>query len=147
MAINKLTAAKVTALIKAGTQGRHGDGGGLYLQINGGSAAWPFRYIRPGKERQIGLGPVRDVSLAQARDKADAHRKALAQDDDPQAVREEAKAATVTFAEAAAQFLAHYRRGLRNEKHRTQLGSRLEAYAYPKLGRLPVNRITLNHVL
>jgi len=147
-AIHKLSAAKVAALVKANTQGRHGDGGGLYLQIDGGSAAWLFRYIRAGKERMIGLGPARDVTLAIARDKAEMHRKTLARDDDPQAVRQESKAqASVTFIDAATQFLAHYRRGLRNEKHRTQLGSRLEAYAYPVLGRLPVNRITLNHVL
>jgi len=145
--IHKLTAAKVAALVKAGTQGRHGDGGGLYLQINGGSASWLFRYIRAGKERMIGLGPARDVTLAIARDKAEMHRKTLAQDDDPQEARAQAKAATVTFVDAATQFLAHYRRGLRNEKHRSQLGTRLEAYAYPTLGRLPVNRITLNHVL
>jgi integrase len=144
-AIHKLSAAKVAALIKAGQQGRHGDGGGLYLQIDGGSAAWLFRYIRQGKERMVGLGPARDVSLAQAREKADAHRKTLARDDDPQ-IADKAQP-SVTFADAAAQFLAHYRRGLKNEKHRSQLGSRLEAYAYPTLGRLPVNRITLNHVL
>lgn len=145
--LHKLTAAKVAALIKAGTQGRHGDGGGLYLQIDGNSAAWLFRYIRHGHERQIGLGPARDVTLAQARDKADAHRKTLAQDDDPQMARQRDKLATVTFAEAAEQFLANYRRGLKNEKHRSQLGTRLESYAFPKLGRMPVNRITLDHVL
>src|SRR5262245_34062080 len=145
--LHKLSAAKVTALIKDNTQGRHGDGGGLYLQISGGSASWLYRYIRDGKERNVGLGPVRDVSLAQARERAAEHRTTLAQDDDPLEARARVKAATVTFAEAAEQFLANYRRGLKNEKHRTQLGSRLEAYVYPGLGRMPVNRITLDHVL
>src|SRR5262245_10531066 len=140
--LHKLSARKVADLIKDNTQGRHGDGGGLYLQIAGGSASWLYRYIRDGKEKNLGLGPARDVNLAQARDKAAAHRTTLAQEDDPQS-----KQASVTFAEAAAQFLEHYRRGLRNEKHRSQLGSRLEAYAYPVLGRLPVNRIKLDHVL
>jgi integrase len=145
--IHKLTAAKVAALIKDNKQGRHGDGGGLYLQVDGGSSAWIFRYIRHGRERQAGLGPARDVTLAQAREKAAAHRSTLAQDDDPQMASIRAKATTVTFAEAAEQFLVNYRRGLKNEKHRSQLVPRLEAYAYPKLGRLPVNRITLEHVL
>jgi integrase len=145
--IHQLTAAEVAKLIKAGTQGRHGDGGGLYLQIDGGSAAWLFRYIRHGHERQVGLGPARDVTLVQARDKAQDHRSTLAQDDDPQMARQRDKLATVTFAEAAEQFLSGYRRGLKNEKHRTQLGTRLESYAYPVLGRMAVNRITLDHVL
>jgi integrase len=145
--LHKLTAAKVAALIKDNAQGRHGDGGGLYLQVDGGSAAWLFRFIRHGRERQIGLGPARDVTLAQARDKAQAHRSTLARDDDPQMARQRDKLATVTFADAAEQFLVNYRRGLKNEKHRSQLSTRFETYAYPKLGRLPVNRITLEHVL
>jgi integrase len=145
--LHKLTAAKVAALIKDNKQGRHGDGGGLYLQIDGNSAAWLFRYIRHGRERQAGLGPARDVTLAQARDKAQAHRSTLARDDDPQMARLRDKLSTVTFAQAAEQFLVNYRRGLKNEKHRSQLSTRFETYAYPKLGRLPVNRITLEHVL
>src|SRR5262245_23185242 len=75
--LHKLTAAKVAALIKANAQGRAGDGDGLYLQIVGGSASWLFRYIRDGRERQIGLGPARDVTLAQARHKAHAQRSTL----------------------------------------------------------------------
>ena len=145
--LHKLTAAKVAALIKDNKQGRHGDGGGLYLQIDGNSAAWLFRYIRHGRERQAGLGPARDVTLAQARDKALAHRSTLARDDDPQMARLRDKLSTVTFAQAAEQFLSSYRRTLKNAKHRSQLVPRLEAYAYPKLGRLPVNRISLEHVL
>jgi len=145
--LHKLTAAKVAALIKDNKQGRHGDGGGLYLQIDGNSAAWLFRYIRHGRERQAGLGPARDVTLAQARDKAQAHRSTLAQDDDPQMARIRDKLSTVTFAEATAQFLALYRQGLKNEKHREQLGNTIEKYAFPKLGSLPVKAITFNHVL
>jgi integrase len=145
--LHKLTAAKVAALIKDNKQGRHGDGGGLYLQIDGNSAAWLFRYIRHGRERQAGLGPARDVTLAQARDKAQAHRSTLARDDDPQMARLRDKLSTVTFAQAAEQFLVNYRRGLKNEKHRSQLSTRFETYAYPKLGSLRVDRITLEHVL
>src|SRR5262245_50421980 len=146
-ALHKLSAAKVATRIKANTQGRHGDGGGLYLQIDGGSAAWLFRYIREGKEKNLGLGAARDTSLALAREKAAAHRATLSQDDDPLDARARAKASTVTFREAAEQFLANYRRGLRNEKHKSQLGSRLDAYVMPQLGKVPVNRITLDHVL
>src|SRR5262245_47508574 len=109
--LHKLSARKVADLIKDATnnQGRHGDGGGLYLKIAGGSASGLYRYIRDGKERNLGLGPARDVSLAQARAKADEHRKTLDREDDLPTTN------SVTFAEAAAQFLEHYRRGLRNE--------------------------------
>lgn len=150
MATNKLTATEVAKLIKDNKQGRHGDGGGLYLEIKGGSASWIFRFIRQGRERQMGLGPARDVSLAQAREKAQAHRTALANDSDPQLERDRERASknptTVTFQIAAEQFLDNYRRGLKNEKHRAQVGTRLETYAFPVLGRMAVNRIETSDV-
>src|SRR5262245_46074327 len=145
--IEKLTAAKVATLIKAGTQGRHGDGGGLYLQINGGSASWLFRYIRHGRERNLGLGPAHAVSLADAREAAQKHRAALVKDEDPQVERDRDKLAiTVTFKEAAEEFLTKYRVGLKNQKHRSQLGARLETYAYPVLGQMSVDSIDVMHI-
>ena len=145
MSKNKLTAGKVEALIRAGTQGRHSDGGGLYLAINGGSAAWVFRYIIDGRERQMGLGPARNVPLAIARNKAQGHRATLAQHEDPQG-GDESAVRTVTFREAAGEFLKKYRAGLKNEKHREQVDTRLATYAYPELGGLPVNRIKVAHI-
>lgn len=147
--IYKLTATAIDKLIKAGTQGRHGDGGGLYLQITGGSAAWVFRYIRDGRERMLGLGPARDVSLAAARDKAQDHRAALARGHDPQSGDDEEAPAepSPSFEQAAKEFIVNYCRALKNEKHREQVGRTLEVYVYPRLGRVPVNRITINHVL
>lgn len=51
--------------------GRYPDGGGLYLQITpSGGKSWIFRYHTAGRERQMGLGPLEFVSLAEAREKA-----------------------------------------------------------------------------
>src|SRR5262245_26412259 len=60
--------------------GWHGDGGGLYLQCSVAadgsiSRSWVFRYRANGRERWMGLGPLRDVSLAEAREKAATARK------------------------------------------------------------------------
>src|SRR5262245_29696916 len=60
--------------------GWHGDGGGLYLQCSVAadgsiSRSWVFRYRAGDRERWMGLGPLRDVSLAEARDKAAVARK------------------------------------------------------------------------
>ncbi|MGP1678890.1 MAG: Arm DNA-binding domain-containing protein, partial [Burkholderiales bacterium] len=53
------------------TPGYYCDGGGLYLQIaKGGSKSWIFRYTLKGKTREMGLGSLNAVTLAQARDKA-----------------------------------------------------------------------------
>jgi hypothetical protein len=65
----------LTALqVKNAKQGdKLGDGGGLRLDVDrNGNRSWIFRYTSPvtSKERFMGLGPLRDVSLAQARDAA-----------------------------------------------------------------------------
>jgi hypothetical protein len=50
-----------------------GDGGGLWLVCRrGGNKNWQFRYTIDGREQAIGLGSVRDVSLAEARERVDA---------------------------------------------------------------------------
>jgi hypothetical protein len=65
------------AFIQSAPLGRHADGAGLYLQVHGGNGAlhrsWLFRY----RKRWMGLGPTRDVSLAQARRKAQECRQQL----------------------------------------------------------------------
>src|SRR5690349_23161839 len=52
----KLSAISVR---RASKRGKYGDGGGLWLQVYGhGSKSWLFRYMREGKPREMGLGPV-----------------------------------------------------------------------------------------
>jgi hypothetical protein len=58
-----------------------GDGGGLRLDVDrSGNKSWVFRFTSPvnAKERFMGLGPLRDVTLAQARDAA-AEARSLSQ--------------------------------------------------------------------
>jgi len=63
--LNRLTAIHVTRTKKPGV---YRDGGGLYLQVSRTLAkSWLFRYMRQGKARGMGLGPVHTVSLVEAR--------------------------------------------------------------------------------
>ena len=49
----------------------HADGDGLYLQVTGSQArSWIFRYRWNGKHHEMGLGSLKAVSLADAREKA-----------------------------------------------------------------------------
>lgn len=90
--INKLTDRQLKAWVEKGTTQRLGDGGGLYASRNqSGSIAWIFLYIREGKRKVIGLGSLRDVSLADARKQAEEHRKVLATGGDPVETKAEAK--------------------------------------------------------
>jgi len=72
---NKLAAVAVKQL----GPGLHGDGGGLWLQVtrNRRGRSWVFRYSFKGKAREMGLGSLDTVSLAEARAAATECRKLL----------------------------------------------------------------------
>ena len=64
--------------------GRYGDGGGLYLQVTSPTnCCWLFRWERGGRERSMGLGPLRTFSLPEARERARKVRQLLADGIDP----------------------------------------------------------------
>ena len=83
---NKLSDARVRAAAK---QGRHSDGGGLYLSIGPtGGKSWTFVWVKDGRKREMGLGAYPAVSLAQARGKAAECRASVAEGRDPIAERD-----------------------------------------------------------
>ena len=72
-----------------------GDGNGLRLDVDkNGNASWLLRFKSPvtGKERYLGLGPLRDVGLADAREAASAARTLLRSNIDPIEHRKEERA-------------------------------------------------------
>jgi integrase len=144
--INQLSAQQV---LKLKTPGMYPDGAGLYLQVTGkGAKSWILRYSLKGKAREMGLGSLRKVSLADARRKAaDCHRL-LDDHVDPiehrrlrRADAEFAMAKTITFKEAADTYMATHRAGLRNPKHAAQWSSTIATYVEPILGKLSVREI------
>jgi integrase len=149
--VNQLTAMKVQKL-KA--PGMHPDGAGLYLQVTGaGAKSWVLRYSLRGKAREMGLGSLRKVGLADARRKASECHKLLDGHVDPiehrksaRAVAALANAENITFREAAAQYIAIRSKGLKNAKHAAQWGTTIATYAEPTLGKLLVRDIDTGHV-
>ncbi len=125
------------------------DGGGLYLRVSPtGSKSWVFRFQLDGKRRDMGLGPFPDISLAEARGNASAHRKQRHEGIDPldaKAAQRQAQRLSVakgrTFREVAEEFIGRNEAGWRNAKHRQQWVNTLQTYAYPTLGELPVSAI------
>jgi integrase len=151
--VNKLTPLRVNSL-KA--PGKYADGLGLYLVIRRpGDKAWAFRYMVNGRARQLGLGPLHTVSLAEARNRAREARQLILDGRDPIEVRHEAQAAakierlkTMTFRQAAIDVLQTTKiEGFKNDKHRKQWRSTLEQYAFPVLGDLPLQSIDTALVL
>ncbi len=133
---------------------------GLNLQValgpDGYTRSWVFRYTSPvtGKRREIGLGPLSLRGLAEVREMADVCRKQIASGIDPKTLRDAEKAeraavrpVVLTFQQAAEQCIATRQHEWKNAKHRHQWGATLKTYAYPTLGALPVDRITMELVL
>ena len=115
--VNRLTAVAVARKSKPG---RYGDGNGLWLQVSpAATKSWLFRYMRNGKARQMGLGPVHTVSLAEAREKATKCRKVLLAGDDPIETRRARRMAVlveaaqgITFKKCAEKYIAAHEAGL-----------------------------------
>jgi integrase len=120
MARHLLSSRRVTGLLSGGKPRRHGDGGCLYLQVNGPDrGAWVFMNKRSGKQWPIGLGSARDVSLKDARELAEACRRAVRLGRDPKSVLAEATG-ELTFDTAARELIDSMAPGWRNAKHRAQ---------------------------
>ena len=127
----------------------HADGGGLYLQVTrAGVPSWTFRFMRNGRERYMGLGPLHTISLAEARKRAADARLQKIEGGDPIETRRAKRAAArteqakvMTFQACAEAYISANEKGWRNPKHAAQWPATLSTYAYPVLGDLPVHAI------
>ncbi len=129
--------------------GRYGDGNGLYLVVDpSGAKRWLLRVVVQGKRRDIGLGGLSFVTLAEARERAAAYRKIAREGGDPLAERQKAVVLSVpTFAEAAEQVYADHRSTWRNEKHAAQWITTLRTYAVPHIGTKRLDQIDTPDIL
>jgi integrase len=140
MTRHSLSARRVATLVNGGKKRRHGDGGCLYLQVNGpGRGAWVFMAKRGGKQRPIGLGSVRDVPLKDARELAEGCRQALRKGRDPRSVLAEA-AGELTFDAAARELVESMAPSWRNARHRAQWSMTLLGAVLAKDGTIKKTR-------
>ncbi|MCB1668015.1 MAG: tyrosine-type recombinase/integrase [Pseudomonadales bacterium] len=125
------------------------DGRGLYLRIKPNNAKlWIFNYTRPitKKRANLGLGIFPDLSLADAREKAQELRSVLTKGIDPQEFRQaqELKAREAyanTFQVVAERWLKLKRPNV-SDTYYKKIDDRLSKYVFPKLGNIPVHKIT-----
>ncbi|MYA33392.1 MAG: DUF4102 domain-containing protein [Gemmatimonadales bacterium] len=130
------------AFVRAAPPGRYCDGNTLYLFVQrSGSRSWVQRLVIRGRRRDLGLGSVALVSLAEARVKARANRKLAREGGDPMAERRRARDVP-SFAEAAARVLEQKQAGWRSEKHASDWMSSLHRYAFPRIGKVAVSEVT-----
>jgi integrase len=144
----KLSAVRIR---KIKNPGRYGDGRGLWLHVGPtGTKSWVFRFTRAGKARELGLGSLSAVSLAEAREAAREARRLVVSGLDPIDVRKansERPDASILFEDAAEQYITSHQAGWKNEKHRDQWRATLKRYAYPIIGNLTVAQVDTPLVL
>ena len=148
-----ITGKLTKKLVESLGPGRHGDGNGLHLVVDqSGARRWIVRVTVKGqKNRQgkplrtdFGLGGADLVSLPQAREKALEYRRMARQGLNP---RYNAQREIPTFEEIAEQVHIERLPTWKNPKHGQQWINTLRDYAFPKIGRMPVDGIGQPEVL
>ena len=151
----KLTAVSIKQLKKTG---RYADGNGLYLQVRETSdpdnpnKSWVFRWGAGGKNN-MGLGTLKDVTLAEARVIAAAHHRMITAGQDPRQAREQQRIEArqrqdaLTFEEAAKTYIESKQDGWKNKKHAQQWTNTLTAYANTEIGTTPCAEVTTEQIL
>ncbi len=139
----KLTKKLVENLVA----GRHGDGNGLYLVVDpSGARRWIVRVVVKGQKNKkgaplrtdFGLGGADIVPLNQARERALEYRRMAKQGLNP---RFNARQEVQTFEEVAQQVHIDRMPTWKSTKHGQQWINTLRDYAFPKIGRMPIDSI------
>lgn len=128
------------------------DERGLYLEISpSGGRWWRWKYRFNGKEKRLSLGVYPDVSLKQARERRDDHRKMLANNIDPSENRKAAKASHASRSANSFEIVAREWMGKNSsawvEKHRKKIERLFERDLFPRLGSRPIAEIDAPELL
>ena len=133
--------------------GRHGDGNGLYLVVDpSGARRWIVRVVVKGQKNKkgaplrtdFGLGGADIVTINQARERALEYRRMAKQGLNP---RFDARQEVLTFEEVAQQVHIDRMPTWKNAKHGQQWINTLRDYAFPKIGRMPIDSIDQPEVM
>lgn len=135
-----------TAQIKAAPPGKYSDGGGLWLNKRAkGGSQWFLRVTVHGRRREMGLGPVGDVPLKQARIEAEHWRRLARKGLDPIKERErqrrEAARNLHLLKDIALDAFESRKAELKGDGKAGRWFSPLELHVLPKLGDVPVGEI------
>lgn len=156
---SNFTARGIISLTKPGY---HADpeNKGLYLQItklqDSITKSWIFRFSSPVtlRRREMGIGSLDSLSLANARLKAFDLRRLILDGIDPleQKIVKRTKAIeanknSITFADAADRCIKTKQDEWSNSKHKDQWVSTIKTYALPIIGKLKVDQITTAHIV
>ena len=128
------------------------DARGLRLLVKAsGAKYWRLKYRFEGKQKTLALGVYPTVTLKEAREAVTAAKKLLDQGIDPNQARkkdaqERVRENTNTFSAIAQEWWEH-QKGTWTPDHSSRIIGRLEADAFPLIGRTPIQDITPQDVI
>ncbi len=132
-------------------KGNHYDGDGLKLRVDKNlNKNWIVRYQIDGKTREIGLGKHPFISLKDARQKLFNIKKMIYDGIDPLELKKERQLQKqnkkITFQEMCEEFINTFQVEWTNKKQKQQWTNTLKTYAYPIIGKLPLDKINNKHI-
>lgn len=134
-------------MVKTAGPGTHSDGGNLYLVVEkSGAKRWSFIFQFDGRRREMGLGGVTSVGLADARQAATAARSLLVRNIDPISERRLQRAKGVTFGIYAPALVKALKPQWKNAKHVYQWDRSIGVHSHP-LHKLAIANITTTDVV
>ncbi len=140
----KLTDKAIRAIKKPG---RYGDGGGLYLLADNPTAKrWIWRGVIQSNRTDLGLGSYGRVSLSEARDIAREYVKVARAGDDPRVILRDT-GGIPNFETAARAYHEQHKERWKAPKHRQLWINTLTKYAFPTIGKRPVDKITTPEIV
>lgn len=146
-----LTDTRLRALKPKPRVYRVADMAGLCIEVRPtGVRCWRYRYRFAGKANMLSLGEYPAMSLQEARRERDRQQTLLAAGQDPSAARQTdrlraALASADSFEAVAREWMSQ--RGEWTEATHERATWILETYAFPRIGRRPVNSLTALDVL
>ena len=141
--MRRLTAHECKTITKPGFY-RCGDT--LYLSVKpSGRKSWIQRVLIDKRRHDIGLGSFPVVSLSMARERAFENRRAIADSRNP--LLEKRRASLPTFYEAVKDTHKALAPTFKNPVHVNNWIQVLKKHAVPKLGNIPVDRITQQDIM
>jgi integrase len=144
--VRDLTYKQILAL----KPGRHWVSDSLYVKVSpdGRKRRFLFRYTKPStrkvSEKSTGLLD-KEITLADAKEKRDEYHKLVRQGGDPVEAKREARVATVTFADMAADYLKVAERRFRNPGSTKNVRLMLTKHA-SALADMPISGIGATHI-
>ncbi|MFN3946320.1 MAG: tyrosine-type recombinase/integrase [Allosphingosinicella sp.] len=130
--------------VKKAGPGKHADLHGLYLIVQpSGTRSWMLRYQHKGRRRDYGLGPIHDVSLAEARVAAMEVRKMVRAGLDPveqRGLKRPSRTSRPTFEVVARKCYESLRKGWKDRRNASWIAS-FENHVFPLIGSKPIDAI------